>query len=64
VAIVGLQLGVIGIGDLLGVEHIERPTFDRHLVVGFLTLGTMCALSVRGRGVVRLICSILGIVIG
>jgi xanthine permease XanP len=46
VAIVGLQLGVIGIGDLLGVEHIERPTFDRHLVVGFLTLGTMCAFSV------------------
>src|SRR5262249_60292278 len=27
VTIVGLQLGVIGIGDLLGVEHIHRPTF-------------------------------------
>jgi NCS2 family nucleobase:cation symporter-2 len=64
VAIVGLQLGVIGIGDLLGVEHIERPTFHEHLVVGFLTLATMCAFSVWGRGVVRLICSMLGIAVG
>ena len=64
VAIVGLQLGVIGIGDLLGIEHIERPTFHYHLVVGFLTLATMCAFSVWGRGVVRLICSMLGIAIG
>ena len=64
VAIVGLQLGVIGIGYLLGVEHIERPTFHEHLVVGFLTLATMCAFSVWGRGVVRLICSMLGIVVG
>jgi NCS2 family nucleobase:cation symporter-2 len=64
VAIVGLQLGVIGMGDLLGVEHIERPTFSYHLMVGFLTLATMCGLTVWGRGVVRLICSVLGIVIG
>jgi len=64
VAIVGLQLGVIGIGDLLGVEYIERPTFGDHLVVGILTLATMCAFSVWGRGVVRLICSMLGIVVG
>src|SRR6516164_6213691 len=64
VAIVGIQLGVIGIGDLLGIEHIERPTFHYHLVVGFLTLAAMCAFSVWGRGVVRLICSMLGIVVG
>jgi NCS2 family nucleobase:cation symporter-2 len=64
VTIVGLQLGVIGIGDLLGVEHIERPTFHYHVMVGVLTLAIMCALSVWGRGVVRLICSMLGIVIG
>ena len=42
VVIVGIQQGVIGIGDLLGVEHIERPKFDDHLVVRFLTLATMC----------------------
>src|SRR5215472_8558620 len=64
VVIVGLQLGVIGIGDLLGIEHIERPTFHYHLVVGALTLATMCAFSVWGRGVVRLICSMLGIIVG
>jgi NCS2 family nucleobase:cation symporter-2 len=64
VVIVGIQLGVIGIGDLLGVEHIERPKFDDHLVVGFLTLATMCGFSVWGQGVVRLICSLLGIIVG
>jgi NCS2 family nucleobase:cation symporter-2 len=64
VAIVGLQLGVIGIGDLLGIEHIERPTFHEHLLVGFLTLATMCAFSVWGRGVLRLTCSMLGILVG
>jgi NCS2 family nucleobase:cation symporter-2 len=64
VVIVGIQLGVIAIGDLLGVEHIERPKFDDHLVVGFLTLATMCGFSVWGRGVVRLICSLLGIIVG
>jgi len=64
VAIVGIQLGVIGIGYLLGVEHIERPRFDYHLMVGVLTLATMCAFGVWGRGVVRLICSMLGIVVG
>jgi len=64
VTIVGLQLGVIGIGDLLGVEHIGRPTFHYHVMVGVLTLAIMCALSVWGRGIMRLICSMLGIVIG
>ena len=64
VTIVGLQLGVIGIGDLLGVEHIHRPTFHYHVMVGVLTLAIMCALSVWGRGIMRLICSMLDIVIG
>ncbi len=64
VAIVGIQLGVIGIGELLGVEHAGRPQFHDHLLVGFLTLATMVALSVWGRGVMRLICSMLGIAVG
>jgi len=64
VVIVGLQLGIIGIGDLLGVEHIHRPAFHYHLIIGGLTLAIMCALSVWGRGIARLICSLLGVVIG
>jgi NCS2 family nucleobase:cation symporter-2 len=64
VAIVGIQLGVMGIGDLLGVEHLGRPTFHAHLLVGFLTLATMCGSSVWGPGLVRLICSMLGIAVG
>ena len=64
VTIVGLQLGVIGIGYLLGVGDVERPTFRDHLMVGVLTLATMCALSVWGSGVVRLACSMFGMVVG
>jgi xanthine permease XanP len=64
VAIVGIQLGVIGIGDALGVDHVGRPHFHFHLLVAFLTLGTMVALSVWGSGVMRLVCSMLGIVVG
>ena len=64
VVIVGLQLGIIGIGELLGVEHIHRPTFPYHLMVSGLTLATMCGLSVWGRGIARLICSLLGVVFG
>src|SRR6516225_10046049 len=64
VVIVGLQLGVIGIGELLGVEHIHRPAFPYHLMVSGLTLATMCGLSVWGRGIARLICSLLGVVVG
>jgi NCS2 family nucleobase:cation symporter-2 len=64
VAIVGIQLGVIGIGDLLGVENMDRSTLGAHLVVGALTLAMMCALSVWGGGIVRLICSMLGILVG
>lgn len=64
VVIVGLQLGIIGIGELLGVEHIHRPAFPYHLMVSGLTLATMCGLSVWGRGIARLICSLLGVVVG
>jgi xanthine permease XanP len=64
VAIIGLQLGLIGVGDLLGVEHIHRPAFHYHLMVSGVTLATMCGLSVWGRGIVRLICSLIGVIIG
>jgi xanthine permease XanP len=64
VVIVGLQLGIIGIGELLGVEHIHRPAFPYHLMVSGLTLATMCGLSVWGRGIARLICSLVGVVVG
>ena len=61
VAIVGIQLGIIGIVDLLGVDHINRPRFDDHVTVGFITLSIIIGLSVWGRGLMRLTCSMIGI---
>lgn len=64
VAIVGIQLGVIGIGDLLGVGLADRQSLHDSLAIGCITLATMVSLSVWGRGVMRLICSMLGITLG
>jgi hypothetical protein len=48
VAIVGIQLGVIGVGDLLGVDEQGRAELHDEIAVAFLTLGTTVALSVWG----------------
>jgi xanthine permease XanP len=46
VVIVGIQLGVIGIGDLLGIGASARPSFRSDIAAGCVTLATMVGLSV------------------
>jgi xanthine permease XanP len=46
------------------VDEQGRAELHDEIAVAFLTLGTTVALSVWGRGVVRLICSMFGIVLG
>jgi NCS2 family nucleobase:cation symporter-2 len=64
VAIVGIQLGIVGIIDLLGVDHVHRPRFHDHLAVAFITLAIIVGLSIWGRGLMRLTCSMIGIACG
>jgi xanthine permease XanP len=64
VLIVGVELGVIGLRDLLAVDQRGTPQFAAHLVVGWLTLAVMVGLSVWGRGLARLLCSTLGLAAG
>jgi NCS2 family nucleobase:cation symporter-2 len=61
----GLELGLIGIKQLLDVgSHETAGRFDLHVAVAALTLLTMIGLAVSGRGMLRLLCSLVGVAVG
>ena len=64
VFVVGLQLGVVGIGETLDVRHVDLPTFPFHLIVTSLTLLTCIALSIWARGTLKLLCTLIALVMG
>jgi xanthine permease XanP len=64
VCIVGIELGLVGMEHTLGVEVYGQPHFLHHVAVALLTLAVSVGLSVWGRGVVRLVCSLSGLVSG
>jgi xanthine permease XanP len=64
VLIVGIELGLVGIDQVLDVEAYKGPKFSQHLFVSVLTLAIIMSLSVWFRGLMRLMCSMLGIVVG
>jgi xanthine permease XanP len=64
VFVVGLQLGVVGIGEFLDVHHVALLAFHRHLTVTVLTLSACIALSIWGRGTTKLLCSLIGLATG
>ena len=50
VFVVGLQLGVVGIGETLDVRHEALRAYPLHLLVATLTLLVCIGLSIWGRG--------------
>jgi NCS2 family nucleobase:cation symporter-2 len=62
--IVGLQVGLVGIGEFLDVAHESLAVFPLHLVVTILTLGVCVGLSIWGRGTLKILCSFMGLVVG
>jgi xanthine permease XanP len=64
VFIIGLQLGVVGIGQVLDVQHETLPSYHLHLLVTVFTLSVPIGLSIWGRGTVKLLCSFLGLLAG
>jgi len=63
VFIVGLQLGIVGIGEVLDVQHEALPAFPFHLLVTLSTVAICMGLSIWGRGAWKLLCSILGLAV-
>lgn len=53
VFVFGLQLGIVGIGETLGVVHEHLPAYPLHLVVAVGTLALAVSLSVWGSGLWR-----------
>ena len=64
VFVVGLQLGIVGIGETLDVQHVALPDFSLHLLVATATLLTCVALSIWGRGILKLVCTLVGLLVG
>ena len=62
--VVGLQLGMVGIGETLDVRHENLPVFPLHLVVTTFTLMVCVGLSIWGRGTLKLLCTALGLIAG
>lgn len=64
VLVVGVQLGLVGISHLLDVSGEGTPVFARNVGNGLLTLGVCVIFAVWGRGVWRLLCTLIGLVAG
>jgi NCS2 family nucleobase:cation symporter-2 len=62
--IVGLQVGLVGIGEFLDVPHESLAVFPLHLFVTILTLGVCVGLNIWGRGSWKILCSFLGLMAG
>lgn len=62
---VGIELGLIGTKQLLDIEpHGTHETFGLHITVASITLTSMVGLAVWGRGLIRLLSSMLGLLLG
>ena len=64
VLVVGIQLGIVGTAETLDVPHEALPGFPWHVAVGAVTLAACVAFSIWGRGVFRLVSTLLGLALG
>jgi len=64
VAMVGLTVLKLSATHFLGLDDAGRIIGPESAIVALITLATMCALSVWGRGFPRLACVIIGMAVG
>ena len=64
VAVVGLDLGLVGVDHLLGIDAYNDPDFRRHVAVALLTLTIAVGSSVWAKGLMRLMCSAIAVAVG
>src|SRR5580658_1813418 len=61
---VGVDLGLIGVRGFLGISDLHDPNLGRHIGAAALTLAVMIGLGVWGKGLPRLLCGLIGLVLG
>jgi NCS2 family nucleobase:cation symporter-2 len=64
VAVVGLDLGLVGVDHLLGVDAFRDQDYKTHVAIAVLTLSIAVGSSVWSSGLMRLMCSALAVVLG
>lgn len=64
VLIVGLQVGIVGVREVLSGSQATDQHLGTQLSVAAVTLAIAIAASIWGRGVVKLMCSFLALLIG
>ncbi|NIV64649.1 MAG: hypothetical protein GWN40_00360 [Nitrosopumilaceae archaeon] len=64
ILIVGIQLGLVGIDQVLDIREYGSPAFEKHILISLITLSIIVILSVWARGLARLLCSLIGILVG
>lgn len=65
VVAVGIQLGLVGTRELLDEGlNLAGPDLLKHVAVCALTVGVMMGLAVWGRGLFRLLATLIGLVMG
>jgi len=64
ICIIALELGIVGLQHALDVGGQDSALFPMHVIVSALTLAVCVGFAVWGRGVWRLICSLLGLLTG
>ncbi len=64
VAMVGITVLKLSVQNFLGLDEQGRIAGSEHLIVGMVTLASICILNVWGRGFARLACVVIGMAVG
>lgn len=64
ICIIALELGVVGLQHALDVGGEGTPLFPAHILVAALTFAVAVGFTVWGKGVWKLVCSLLGLLTG
>jgi xanthine permease XanP len=61
---VGVELGLIGVRGILGISDLHDPNLPTHIGAAGLALAVMVGFGVWGKGLPRLLCSLIGLALG
>lgn len=64
ICIIALELGIVGLQHALDVGGENSPRFGAHILVAGLTFSVAVGFTVWGKGVWKLVCSLLGMLTG
>lgn len=64
VALVGIELGLVAIDHILGIEEFGTDRYRAHLAIAGSTLACIIGLAVWSGGMARLMCSMIGLLFG